>query len=82
MTTAAGPLPGANGAPAGGVVGLSQDDAIKGLTLKPFKAMQINSNGASVSFSSAQLAFLQQSFEQQSAAALANQSDGLPDPAA
>ncbi len=32
-TTAAGPLPGANGAPAFAPVGLNQDDAVKGVTL-------------------------------------------------
>ena len=77
VTTAAGPLPGANGAPALGVVGLSQNDAVKGLTFQPFKTMQIDSSGAAMSFSSAQLAFLQQSFEQQSAAALSSQPRAL-----
>jgi len=77
-TTAAGPLPGANGAPAFGPVGLSQDDAVQGLSLTPFKSMQINSNGAALSFSSAQLAFLQDQFEQQSADALSSLSNGLP----
>jgi len=40
--------------------------------------MQINSNGAALSFSSAQLAFLQDQFEQQSADALSSLSNGLP----
>jgi len=78
-TTAAGPLPGANGAPAFGPVGLGQDGAVQGFTLTPFKSMQINSNGAALSFSSSQLAFLQAQFEQQSAAALSSQSNGVPD---
>ncbi len=69
VTTAAGPPPGANGAPAFGVVGLDQNEAVTDLTLQPFKTMQINANGASLSFSPSQLAFLQESFEQQSAAA-------------
>lgn len=70
-TTAAGPLPGANGAPAFGAVGLSQSDAVQGLTMTPFKSMQINPSGAALSFSASQLAFLQESFEQQAAAATA-----------
>src|ERR1700761_2734792 len=77
-TTAAGPLPGANGAPAFGVVGLSQDDAVTDLTLTPFKSMQINSSGAALSFSASQLAFLQAQFDQQSADALAGQSSAVP----
>jgi len=79
VTTAAGPLPGADGAPAFGPVGLSQDDAIQGLSLTPFTSMQINSNGAALSFSSAQLAFLQDQFEQQSADALSSLSNGRAD---
>jgi hypothetical protein len=79
VTTAAGPPPGANGAPAFGVVGLSQGDAVEDLTLQPFKTMQIDSAGAALSFSASQLAFLQESFEQQSAAAASGQSNGLPD---
>jgi len=74
-TTAAGPLPGANGAPGFGAVGLSQADAIENLTLSPFKTMQINSSGAALSFSASQLAFLQQSFEQQSESASSQTSD-------
>src|ERR1700744_3834328 len=76
-TTAAGPLPGANGAPAGGPVGLNQSGAAQGVSLTPFKSMKISSGSGSVSFSSSQLAFLQNQFEQQSADALSGQSNGL-----
>jgi hypothetical protein len=78
-TTAAGPLPGANGAPASGPVGLSESNAVQGVTLTPFKTMQVNSSGAALSFSSSQLAFLQQQFEQQSEAALSNPVNGSTD---
>ena len=78
VTTAAGPLPGANGVPAGEPVGLNQDNALKGVKLNPFPAMQINSNGSALSFSPAQLSFLQASFEQQSADATSSQSNILP----
>jgi hypothetical protein len=76
-TTAAGPLPGANGAPASGPVGLSESNAVQGVTFTPFSSMQI-SGGANLSPS--MLAFFQQEFQQQSAAALSNQSNGSTNP--
>ena len=69
-TTAAGPLPGANGAPTGAPVGLDESKAVQGVTMTPFKSMQISGG---VSLSPDQLAFLQQQFQEQSAEALSNQ---------
>ncbi|HEX3504258.1 MAG TPA: hypothetical protein VHU22_12775 [Xanthobacteraceae bacterium] len=74
-TTAAGPLPGANGAPSSGPVGLSESNALQGVTLTPFKTMQV-SGGAILSPST--LAFFQEQFQQQSAAA--SQANGSTNP--
>jgi len=71
-TTAAGPLPGANGAPSGAPVGLNESNAVQGVTLTPFKTMQISGGG---SLSPSMLAFFQQQFQEQSAEALSNQAN-------
>lgn len=78
VTTAAGPLPGANGAPSGGPVGLSESNAVQGVALTPFKTAQI-SGGASLSPS---MLALQEQFEEQFAAALSNQANGSMNPTA
>jgi len=76
-TTAAGPLPGANGAPSGAPVGLNESNALQGVTLTPFKSLQISSGG---NMSPSTLAFFQQQFQQQSADALLNQGSGSATP--
>jgi hypothetical protein len=76
-TTAAGPLPGANGAPAFGPIGLSESNAVQGVTLTPFKTIKISGG---VSLSPSQLAFFQEQFQEQSAAALSNQANGSTNP--
>jgi hypothetical protein len=76
-TTAAGPLPGADGAPAGGTIGLDQSNAVQGVTMTPFKAMRI---GGAASLTPAQLAFFQQQFQEQTADASSNQANGLSYP--
>jgi hypothetical protein len=76
-TTAAGPLPGANGAPSGGPVSLSESNALQGVNLTPFKTPQI-SGGPSLS--SSMLAFFQQQFQEQPADALSNKANGSANP--
>ncbi len=74
-TTAAGPLPGANGAPASESVGLNQNNALQDVTLTPFPTMQFSPTSSALSFSPSQLSFLQDQFEEQSEAALSTQAD-------
>ncbi len=78
-TTAAGPLPGANGAPSGGPVGLNESNALQGVTLTPFKTMQISGGGT---LSPSMLAWFQEQFQEQSADALASQANGSTTPTA
>lgn len=72
-TTAAGPMPGPGGAPSGPTVGLSDNNALQGVTMTPFKSMQISGG---VSLTPAQLAFFQQQFQDQSAEAQSKQAYG------
>jgi len=78
-TTAAGPLPGANGAPSGGTFSLSESNALQDVTLTPSKTMQISGG---VSLSPSMLAFFREQFQEQSAAALSNQANGSTNPTA
>lgn len=76
-TTAGGPLPGADGAPAFGPVGLDESGAVQGVTLTPYATMQISGG---VSLSPSLLSFFQEQFQQQSTTALSNQANGSTNP--